>query len=476
MIQFLSVEQITLQLSSESINSKFAKLIYTLLLLIPGKVWEGQSFVLEVLSDVFNKCRDYVCWSSSIHSIESIDSLVPVFDANINNDHLKLENIVDFQPNKYKYRMDDHSGLLIAASKDPYNISDNKVNLLWQVHFMGWFMVLVSECQRISAGTEYTLVASRALNSLPWQYLSNLDQGALVYLQILPLLCKYAGISIYKTIPISSKTVALTMKPVIANSYKLKIDINGKNKRLLGNDALFGGAMRYKVGKEEGYISTQTLKSTHQQPQQHLLSNQNAAVANNNVIDPIQLEFAESNVDQRSNVKLASLDSDLQQMEETRFPAFKCFFVESIVKGWPRIAMISYLKANVEHSENTLLYIGSNSIAWSYKMLIECEIWSLKKAAILLVGTISSSLMLSVSDLSQVISILELTIEETKFVKVRVEALKSIALLLKGPNLQQLNDDESFSQRIREIIKTTSSDHQPTVLEAVSKIQNLWLR
>lgn len=91
-------------------------------------------------------------------------------------------------------------------------------------------------------------------------------------------------------------------------------------------------------------------------------------------------------------------------------------------------------------------------------------------------GVIANRVPLGLDVLHAVLLIIEVGSDESKFVKIKVEALKSLAMLLEGTNRQALDRDAGCGQRVRAVVRKSSVDSNASVLEAVASVQNIWLR
>lgn len=63
--------------------------------------------------------------------------------------------------------------------------------------------------------------------------------------------------------------------------------------------------------------------------------------------------------------------------------------------------------------------------------------------------------------------------EEQKYTKIRLESLRALLALIKGVNAAELG---GLSEEIRGIIRASSADSQPSVLEIVAKVQEAWFK
>jgi hypothetical protein len=68
-------------------------------------------------------------------------------------------------------------------------------------------------------------------------------------------------------------------------------------------------------------------------------------------------------------------------------------------------------------------------------------------------------------------------LDEVKYVKIRVEALRSLrAMLGCEANKRFLQRNVELNAAVCGIIRTGSADTQPTILEEVAKVQQVWIK
>ena len=160
-----------------------------------------------------------------------------------------------------------------------------------------------------------------------------------------------------------------------------------------------------------------------------------------------------------------------------RVPAFRVFFLESIARGWPTASPPSSSSPAINQFDQLLSSIAQDIVVHAQRIVaIQSEVWSIRRTLISVVGVIANRVPLDLDVLNAVILIFEMGCDESKFVKIKVEALKSLAMLLEGTNRQALDGDASCGQRVRAIVRKSSVDSNASVLEAVASVQNIWLR
>ena len=192
-------------------------------------------------------------------------------------------------------------------------------------------------------------------------------------------------------------------------------------------------------------------------------------------------------------------------------PAYRMMFVDCLHAGWPQSDSQSLSTQEVapegtgsnptgrtaeSESSNSISNSssnssdGNNSNTWRAELAshvpglldwalhaVTSDVWSIRKSAIQLMGSIGASSELEFTSIERVLLVLSKGTEEQKYVKIRVEALRSLHRCISGPNGRALSDSTGgLTETVRTIIRSASIDKQPTILEAVSKVQDAWLR
>jgi hypothetical protein len=160
--------------------------------------------------------------------------------------------------------------------------------------------------------------------------------------------------------------------------------------------------------------------------------------------------------------------------------AFRMVITECICKGWP------VMPDNTERNARFVVEI----VGW-ITIIMEREIWSVKRAAVQLAGVIGSLYPLVTDDApldsssqrhvfnsrrERLLHIVKRGLDEQKYSQVRVESLKSLEKILKGVNGQFFTASEDSRAVIRGLIRAASQDTQPTILEAAARLQDSWMQ
>ena len=513
-LETLPSSQLTALVVHTTNDFLLANVVFHLLQLIPGRIWSGQSSVLEALSDVLTKCK----WAVS-QDVRSANNPV-VFEATVSDifpgyEPLYLKSFVDSEHHRRRYLQHDHHDVTSAALNQHALLpiecfSEGNRPHQWQLSFFGCAMLFIHETQRGSSSssqmeaTDYGLSAAKALNNFPWGSISKI-----AFVHLVALLCRYAEVEPYYS---SSRRRSSDGSSASGGGLKHEVRIIvpssvGRHKRTLRNEALFG--IRYKLGKDgtkttsatTTTTSTTTISTTssnsNDSPQVQQRNRSEEVVSDDDDDDAtppedvdivMMTDDAPSVEDSSETILIAAADNELVDaassivdsccpVEVLRVPAFRVFFLESIARGWPTASPPSSSSPAINQSDQLLSSIAQDIVVHAQRIVaIQSEVWSIRRTLISVVGVIANRVPLDLDVLNAVILIFEMGCDESKFVKIKVEALKSLAMLLEGTNRQALDGDASCGQRVRAIVRKSSVDSNASVLEAVASVQNIWLR
>ena len=515
-LETLPSSQLTALVVHTTNDFLLANVVFHLLQLIPGRIWSGQSSVLEALSDVLTKCK----WAVS-QDVRSANNPV-VFEATVSDifpgyEPLYLKSFVDSEHHRRRYLQHDHHDVTSAALNQHALLpiecfSEGNRPHQWQLSFFGCAMLFIHETQRGSSSssqmeaTDYGLSAAKALNNFPWGSISKI-----AFVHLVALLCRYAEVEPYYS---SSRRRSSDTDGSSASGGGLKHEVRiivpssvGRHKRTLRNEALFG--IRYKLGKDgtkttsatTTTTSTTTISTTssnsNDSPQVQQRNRSEEVVSDDDDDDAtppedvdivMMTDDAPSVEDSSETILIAAADNELVDaassivdsccpVEVLRVPAFRVFFLESIARGWPTASPPSSSSPAINQFDQLLSSIAQDIVVHAQRIVaIQSEVWSIRRTLISVVGVIANRVPLDLDALNAVILIFEMGCDESKFVKIKVEALKSLAMLLEGTNRQALDGDASCGQRVRAIVRKSSVDSNASVLEAVASVQNIWLR
>jgi hypothetical protein len=516
-LETLPSSQLTALVVHTTNDSLLANVVFHLLQLIPGRIWTGQSSVLEALSDVLTKCK----WIIS-QDVCSANNPV-VFEATVPDifpgyEPLYLKSFVDSEHHRRRYLQHDHHDVTSAALNQQAilpveSFSEDSRQHQWQLSFFGCALLFIHETQRGSSSssqmeaTDYSLCAAKALNNFPWGSISKI-----AFVHLVALLCRYAEVE-----PYCSRRRSFDTDGSSASGGGLKHEVRiivpssvGRHKRTLRNEALFG--IRYKLGKDGTTTATTTTttsisttsSNSNDSPQVQQRNRSEEVVSDNDDdatppaadVDIVMMTDDAPSVEESSEAFLiAAADSENETSNEElvdaassivdssspvevrpvlRVPAFRVLFLESIARGWPTASPPS---PAIDQFDQLLSSIAQNIVVHAQRIVaIQSEVWSIRRTLISVVGVIANRVPLDLDVLNVVLLICEMGCDESKFVKIKVEALKSLAMLLEGTNRLALDGDASCGQRVRAVVRKSSLDSNASVLEAVASVQNIWLR
>jgi hypothetical protein len=151
-------------------------------------------------------------------------------------------------------------------------------------------------------------------------------------------------------------------------------------------------------------------------------------------------------------------------------PVYFLSYLHALTQGWPKLGTLTDAS-----SETALMTCAGHILTWA-ETVMRTEVWSIRRAALQLVGVLAAAGHLPAEHAPRILGVIEAGIQEQKYAKVRVEALRSLALVLQSPLRACVDGDAELKSRVREVVRSASTDSQPTILEAVAKVQNIWLK
>ncbi|OYX40957.1 hypothetical protein B7Y94_05830, partial [Candidatus Saccharibacteria bacterium 32-49-12] len=477
-------------------------------------VWAGQAAVLEVVSELMSRCKPHVSLCPlTLSSSEDVE--IPVL--RVGDRITSFAELTGGQLGKHMSEQIAHDCVSLSNSdnSDPLSSNVPATDPSWSLSFLGWALLLVHESRRgvrnnnSVSEAEYRQSAARALSLLPWSLLAASAEGTVTFAQLLPLLCRQSGIPPYAPVALLPVDVSLS-----GSSAEGAIKADSRpNKRLLGNAALFG--VRYRqfneagaarkvaatsipvdantevgdVGESEAEAETESSEMLVESdvlttPLDHTMEveNQDESAIVVEETESLQ-ELTAMVVTSTEDIETAALVDDGAALAQTYVsyehkhpPVYHIYYLECLLRGWPRdFSSVSSFNNNNSSVDALLSACLQHLLDWAQHCMYTA-VWSVRKAAVQLIGTVCSARQVTEAQCESTLLIIELALNEQKFIKVRVEALKSLALLLQSANRVTIDNNESLKGRVRDLIRNASTDSQPTILEAVSKVQNLWLK
>jgi hypothetical protein len=459
-------------------DAQVTALLQSLLQLIPGPIWGEQASVLEAVSELMSKCHTFVEFGCAPTGADLAN--LPVCQSGAGTKIVVadlcggglLNNIV--------------SSMAMPSSNSITNTPYLDLSTGPKLHFQGWVVVLVHESRRGAktdsnvAETEYRIAAARALSLLPWQHLCASTDGVDTLHSLLPVLCKQAGIPPYGVLPSASPAAADTGNADAA----AKQEGSRRNKRTLGNDALFG--VRYDT-KQAKDVSTaaksnrssstptaqvedalQALAPAAATDEPMAVEAEDASDAQTHRTDPAGEEVPGNETGEVAMAVDASTSSYVE-FTHKHPPVYYLSYLESLCRAWPKLDA----EPPSSHLRDTFVECAEHILAWA-EIIMRAEVWSVRRAAVQLLGVVTVAGHLATPNAPRLLGIVELAMGEQKYAKLRVEALRTLALILQSPLRVVVSEDTVLTERVRSVIRTASTDSQPTILEAVSKVQNVW--
>jgi hypothetical protein len=485
-----------------AIPAQVTGLLRALLGLLPGPIWTGQAAVLEAISELMSKypsCIEIAGWNGA-----DLANLVVLHGTDsVGGDRVTVAEVTS--PGLLQRVLDslDTTGNTAGAERA---VLPEAGEATWRMNLLGWAVVLVHEARRGNKGSgtvhesEYRLAAAHAVSLLPWQRVCATQAGVRLFLTVLPLLFRQCGIPPFGVV---QSTVA---DAVPANENATKAENNRRNKRTLGNAALFG--VRYGTSKEsaprartapraasadilEPIPDNSVVMGSGAMPQQNLepssvLDDANAdGAAHTEEEQDMDVEVgADRDSPEGGEASPAAMEEPTPtgpasaeatptapSVEYTHKhpPVYFLSFLDALTRAWPTA------KVPLDGTtQDVLIVYAAHVLSWA-DIVMHSEVWSVRRAALQLLGTLCGAGHVPGIASARVLAVIEAGIQEAKYAKVRVEALRTLMAVLQSPLRSAIDADATLKGRVREVIRTASADSQPTILEAVAKVQNVWL-
>lgn len=467
---------------------EISEVIPMLLYMIRGSVWSGKSLLLETIVEILLQNKDNFVSNSETKILfisgETKDFVASqVMDANANNDStfiLTTDDLLvkkEFQNVMVSVADDDTETSSFAISKTGSEQSKDSIisrltkKPFWTVNVINLVSVLLRESQK--SDKDYRFAAAKALALFPWNYLSS---------KFTKLLRVF--ISQFRDMAGAYTNLLQNVQPienaVITESDRKRRSTASSRPATKQKTAFYFGN-RYANATppipsttDKNLIAPPLVGLTTDNSNEMVIAN----VADSSIVVETSTELEENyqemvtsveNESKHGNIVDDSINDEAvpvtMKTARVEDPAFRLQFINCIARCWPPIdSMDSDSKVPQEDIVDL--------IDWTF-LVMKHEVWSIRKAALELVGTIAKLETLAETTIGIVISVISLAMQESKYTKVKVEGVKALGNLITGPNKSMIK--EQFSNRIRLIIREASTDGQPSILEAVAVVQEAWI-
>ena len=362
-----------------------------------------------------------------------------------------------------------------------------------------WLFFLLTLLESYRGDKDYQFAAARALSSLPWSVLSK--QGASHFMEsILPQLCDRICVRINNNTSDNTYSTYLASKeqqqqqqqhPSLVAPQKAPsvpaVAPKATSVRKMNTSAMFGvryGAVPPPAKQRKPTLAVprpvQTTTSASQSSTQSENSGITAPVSSYDSANDMEV-VVEQKSSASSPIGVVLVIEEYVEFIEKSDAAFRMVITECICKGWPIVQ-----HNNAERNARFVVEI----VGW-ITVIMEREVWSVKKAAVQLAGVIGALYPLAAEDAplesfsqrhvynsrrERLLLIVQRGLDEQKYSQVRVESLKSLEKILKGVNGQFFTASEESRTVIRGLIRAASQDTQPTILEAAARLQDSWMQ
>ncbi len=424
------------------IAETFGLLFGALFLSIPGAMWIGQDQVLQSLGEVLPRLTENFVDVENVEAniIFDIKLLIdgdttmltfPLDAVLLSNPSHDMELIRHWQSTFEKYLF------TIDYDRIPSSFPQ------WKLHSFPLFQLLLRELRR--GDTDYKVHTANAIARLPWKRMASIDNELI--LKTCPLILEVVDVFSEEVVEKDVSTNDVTSKP---QAGKSRIDNQHKN------DASFLFGNRY------GTLPATSIV-------RHVANEKSAVkvvtpITGLNTRDAVEEKILSSNAASNSAENASSVVQYKAHeiKKKIAIPAVRMYLLECLSDI-----------VSVESSNETALH-GMQYTFDYFISLIERsfrgEVWSIKRAMLQFVVSIASN-KITEMDVGAIIRIVVQGTEDSKFTKVRVTALESIEILLKGRYATLIR--ERFIDSIMSVVRSASRDSQPSILETVSRIQNL---
>lgn len=458
MMSFLNVHEL---------DETFGLVICSLLLTLPGALWTGQDRMLECLGDILPRLSN-----TRLSNVVADGDIV--FEMELDDKHIVLTSPVMFLLNSSQ---DMEEIRRIQRIIDEYLSNRRREQPLRKIAFPRWtlfsrvlFKVFLRELQR--GDSEYKINCANAIAHLPWKSMATQDNQLL--LTILPSVLDVVDLFPNKTINNNldnTQSAISTPKPVVNQKAKNMATF------MFGNryGALPTGMSRQRGGGTDtkstarNSINTSTVAPSSNS-NIHVASDVTSSIPSNESDETF--ENKDSKIDQQVAQSASNATPTVAPAETTKIsiPAVRMYFLESLTS----ICNVETPGA-YSSSEELINYrhITLPNILTAIDLVFQSEVWSIKRGMLQFVASLTANEGLDTEGIKRIVHIALMASEESKFVKVKVAALETFETLLSS-RYRQLTK-ENFIETIRTVVRTASLDTQPSVLETVSRIQNVLL-
>lgn len=432
------ITEMTNNLSAKDISQSYGLIVLSLLLTVPGSLWNGQNQILDALADICKKCPaclSDVEFNSQLNDVGEV--IITTSSKDVLKFHVPLVLLLPkdsgYDLEQVKLMQDQIRSSMQDLSRMSDEISDSIVGnaVHWRLNPAILLDLVKIEINR--GDLDYRISAANLLASLPWENILSLHPHFLN--REFPYLIDLADLHPKAVVSESQSSSTSSSSPGSITAANLVTKKTNNNASFLFGNRYGSVAAPPKPRK--------TISISSASPS----SSSSTAVVSND--EPKVLVESEVGGKDR-NLGVTS-------------PAFRMFVVDTIV----RCCRVD----NVDMSE---LCNHLDELLQAITEIMKVDAWSMKRSCLQLVSSVASKASLNTAaHLNAVISILEIGASDPKHVKVKVAALEALRTTMQGVNKSVLIS--SYDERIKVMIRSASLDTQPCILEEASKLQALLL-
>lgn len=443
----------TIDINSFNVN-QLSYSIAIMLTLLPGNFWDGQTEVIECLSDL---CMKFP------HSLQSLPHLqantseqTPLFTLQSTDFTLNL-TYEWFTQAKIRSEQEDQgikqiqdiilSSFRKLIQRDPCVISITYPLLQshWEIYIISYLKLLLFESRRLDSN--YKLAIGATLSHFPFEHIISSNNNSQLFCELFDHLILLSGVfplESSQSIDSMNSTVTPPSPPPITNT-------NNSSKRLkFDPSSAFGN--RYGILPQSKAIKTNTNKRIlHNSNPSDLITNNNTNITNNtnNII----------NTNTNNTMSTSSIE-----VKSNRLPAFTMSIIETLSNCWYEVPETDPFFV--------ILQTKLPMLITTIDQKMNTEIWSIKRSLLLLIGSIGTKTILPINYLEMILLILKKGLNEPKYIQVKLSSLISLERIIDGINKSNL---KIYDTIIRDMIRQASLDSQSSVLEISVRLQTKYM-
>jgi len=438
-----------------------AGILVGMLKTLPGQMWRGKEAVLRTLSALLSHCPQCVDTSANVSDLVAAtlvsrsSSFVLIhledMESRVRLNDTITQRVQEWEGTTASVPLKEDSKSILPACKS------------WRVSWSGVLTLLLQESER--GERQYRLAAATAMSTLPWQIAQTIS-GVKATVPLLPRIWHAAGIP--------SSITGIETEPPIAISKA--VDDEGKSRPAPVRAAvdMFGG--RY---GDEFSVNSKSKRAKLSSPALPTVTIASVATSHDtstsrteettiSAVEDISEPNAEENGDTTSSSQQPS-----EIVVSNADAAVRVKFLEASARGWPSSPSLC---VECDGSSETLAATVSKLVKWVCGV-IHHEIWSVRRAAIVLLESLASWSLLS-NDLQTYLDIVGFATNDSRYHQIRVAALSALCRLFDntgaGDGRVEFFKQAAVSVRVSAVLAAAAIDSNPSVLSAHANASRAW--